>query len=431
MNVDLKINFAQRVSCWRHVVKIAPALILTLIFTACSTSLQSRVAGNLNQMSKQQTVAILPVEITGKDQKETAVMFRQGLYANLKGSKFNLLERYVVDGLLMQHNLNNPAQFLQINPMQFAEILGVDAVLITRINKVERSYLVIHSSIEIGISAQLVDTRTGEILWRAEQTEQDYQGIAKIPTGISSAILGPIQFVTNKINLHRMTSKLVSKLTAVVKSPEDAEKKGTFKEPLIASATTRDLKKIETVNHLETEWAEDVSVYTEIPSNLLNAKENPLSQSHENSQGLLPSKSKLLMPESEEIPHTRINWTQRKTIFKPVTLEPKINTLDQPNNTTAIPLSAVPTQKLTQNKLSPQYTIQVGAYETKTNASQMANNLSDKGYRARVKSDFKNGAPLFKVHVEEFSDREQADELAKELNNKENLSSFIATVNSN
>ena len=91
----------------------------------------------------------------------------------------------------------------------------------------------------------------------------------------------------------------------------------------------------------------------------------------------------------------------------------------------------MPTQKPTQNKLSPQYTIQVGAYETKTNASQMANNLSDKGYRARVKSDFKNGAPLFKVHVEEFSDREQADELAKELNNKENLSSFIATVNSN
>ena len=149
-------------------------------------------------------------------------MLRQGLYANLRESKFNLLERYVVDSLLKRHNLTSPAQFIKMNPMEFAEILGVDAVLITRINKVERSYMVVHSSIEIGVSAQMVDTRTGEILWRAEQTESDFQGIGKIPTGISSAVLGPLQFVTNKLNLHRMMSKLVSKLTAIVKNPEDA-----------------------------------------------------------------------------------------------------------------------------------------------------------------------------------------------------------------
>ena len=241
-----KINLTYDRPLYSQLINTLLALTLAFQSTACSTNLQSKVAGNLNQMSKQQTVAILPVEIMKKGQEETGEMLRQGLYANLKGAKFNLLERYVVDGLLKQHNLHNPAEFLKINPMQFAEILGADAVLITRINKVERSYLVIHSSIEIGISAQLVDTRTGEILWRAEQTEQDYQGIAKIPTGISSAILGPIQFVTNKLNLHRMTSKLVDKLTAIVKNPEDANKKETFKETLISSAATRDLEKLKT-----------------------------------------------------------------------------------------------------------------------------------------------------------------------------------------
>jgi hypothetical protein len=261
----MRTNFISLTLGFRHVVKVAYILMLTLAFTACTTSLKSKVAGNLNHISEQQqTVAILPVEVTKKDQKETGKMLRQGLYSHLKASNFNLLERYVVDGLLKQNNLTNPADFLKINPMRFAEILGADAVLISRVNKVERSYLIIHSSIEIGVSAQLVDTRTGEILWRAEQTEQDYQGIAKIPTGISSAVLGPIKFVTNKLNLRRLTSKLVNKLTAIVKNPDGAEKKDTFEEPLIAQATTRDLDKIKTVNNLETEWTKDSDAYTKL-----------------------------------------------------------------------------------------------------------------------------------------------------------------------
>ena len=392
-----KINLTYNRSLHSQLVKAVLALTLVFQSTACSTNLQSKVAGNLNQMSKQQTVAILPVEILKKGQEETGEMLRQGLYANLKGAKFNLLERYVVDGLLKQHNLHNPAEFLKINPMQFAEILGADAVLITRINKVERSYLVIHSSIEIGISAQLVDTRTGEILWRAEQTEQDYQGIAKIPTGISSAILGPIQFVTNKLNLHRMTSKLVDKLTAIVKNPEDANKKETFEETLISSAATRDLEKIKDVASLKSEWADDVSAYTEVPPDLIDRKNPLLVKPHKN-QGSLPSK---------------INWRQRKTNLKPAI----------PQQETTI----TPVQKLKQNQ-PPQYTIQVGAYKTEKNAHQMVNRLLKKGYEAHIKSELKQGTPLFKVLVEKFNNKEKAYDLANKLINKENLPSFIVTT---
>jgi len=334
-------------------------------------------------------------------------MLRQGLYSHLKESNFNLIERYVVDGLLKQHGLNNPADFLKINPMQFAEILGADAVLISRINKVERSYLVIHSSIEIGVSAQLVDTRTGEILWRAEQTEQDYQGIAKIPTGISSALLGPIKFVTNKLNLRRLTSKLVDKLTAIVKNPEDAEKKETFEETLIASTTTRDLDKIKTVNALETEWAQDSAAYTKLPFT---------SKTQRNFQKGLTSIRRGFAPNTDEILPNHINWVPRKTNLPTVT----------PANNTSDPKST-----LSDLGEPLQYTIQVGAYKTESNANQMATYLLEKGYRPHINSGLKDGAPLFKVHIEEFSDKEDAHKLAKKLTTKENLSSFVTTISIN
>jgi len=136
----MNTNFISLTQSFGHTVKVALVLMLTLTFTACTTSLQSKVAGNLNQVSaQQQSVAILPVEILKKGQKETAMMLRRGLYAHLKESNFNLIERYVVDGLLKQHGLNNPADFLKINPMQFAEILGADAVLISRVNNFNRN----------------------------------------------------------------------------------------------------------------------------------------------------------------------------------------------------------------------------------------------------------------------------------------------------
>ena len=418
MNAD----FISLTPSFGHAVKVALVLILTLTFTACTTSLQSKVAGNLNHVSEQQqSVAILPVEILKKDQKETARMLRRGLYAHLKESNFNLIERYIVDGLLKQHGLNNPADFLKINPMQFAEILGADAVLISRVNKVERSYLVVHSSIEIGVSAQLVDTRTGEILWRAEQTEQDYQGIAKIPTGISSALLGPIQFVTNKLNLRRLTSKLVDKLTAIIKNPEDAEKRETFEEPLIASTATRDLDKIKMTNALETQWTKDSAAYTKVPFP---------SKTQRSFQEGSSSTRQRFVPEVEASLPSHVNWVPRKTNLPIVTPEQRTRILDQSNILTTVPASIKSTQKSTRSE-PPQYTIQVGAYKTEANANQMVSNLLKKGYRAHINPDVKDGALLFKIHIDEFSDKKQARKLAEKLTTKENLSSFVTTISIN
>ena len=418
MNAD----FISLTPSFGYSVKVALVLMLTLTFTACTTSLQSKVAGNLNHVSEQQqSVAILPVEILKKDQKETARMLRRGLYAHLKESNFNLIERYIVDGLLKQHGLNNPADFLKINPMRFAEILGADAVLISRVNKVKRSYLVVHSSIEIGVSAQLVDTRTGEILWRAEQTEQDYQGIAKIPTGITSAVLGPIRFVTNKLNLRRLTSKLVEKLTAIVKNPEDAEKRETFEEPLIASTATRDLDTIKMVNALETEWTKDSAAYTKLPLP---------SKTQRSFQEGSSSTRQRFVPEVEATLPSHVNWVPRKTNLPIVTPEQRTRILDQSNILTMVPASITSTQKSTRSEL-PQYTIQVGAYKTEANAKQVVNNLLEKGYRAHINSDLKDGAPLFKVHIEKFSDKNEARKLAEKLTTKENLSSFVTTISIN
>ncbi|MFQ5451878.1 MAG: GNA1162 family protein [Nitrospinaceae bacterium] len=216
--------------------RILVLLVAGIGLSACTTGLQTKVSGNLNQLSRNQTVAILPVEVHNVKQQETAKLFRRDLYANLKQAHFNLLEHYIVDGQLLKHGMMEPVRFPKMDPMKFGEILGADAVVISRINRVEKSYLFLHSSIEISVSVQMVDTRTGEILWTAEQTESDYEGIAKIPTGMAAAVIAPIYLVTNKLKLVQLTSKMVNKLTDIVLRPDGVAKDKTFEETMIAAA---------------------------------------------------------------------------------------------------------------------------------------------------------------------------------------------------
>ncbi len=234
-------------AAWRHTLV---CLAAGLALSACGTThLSTKVSGNINKLSARHTVAILPAQVQDEKQQEMADLFRQSLHANLKQSQFNLLEHYMVDAQLKRSGLTDTGEFWDMNPMRFGEVLGVDAVLLTRINKVEKSYMLLHSSIELNISARMVDTRSGEILWMAEQTESDYEGLAKIPTGLASAVIAPLYLVTNAVEMDRMTSNMVGKLTSLVKFPDQADNEGTFQEPVFAKTwNAQDEEKAEQVH---------------------------------------------------------------------------------------------------------------------------------------------------------------------------------------
>ncbi|NIP99661.1 MAG: hypothetical protein GWM98_03820, partial [Nitrospinaceae bacterium] len=166
----------------------------------------------------------------------------------LRQSHFEVLEPYVVDALLKRHGLKDSGQYWEENPRRFAEILGVDAVVLSRINRIETSYLLVHSSIEVSVSAHMIDTRSGEILWWAEQTQKDFEGIGKIPTGMAAAVYGPVLFVADRFKVNEMTTKMVHKMTALVRSPEQANQDTRFEQPMIASAWNREAPEGETVH---------------------------------------------------------------------------------------------------------------------------------------------------------------------------------------
>jgi cell division septation protein DedD len=418
-------------------------LLLVIMISGCASDLQTKVAGNLNSLSKDQTVAILPIETSHAGQKEMAEMFRQGLYANLKQSKFNLLEKYIVDGLLKQNSLDDPSGFLAINPMQFGEILGADAIVFSRINKVERNYFIVHSSIELSVSIQMIDTRTGEVLWRAEQTEHDFSGIGKIPTGITTALFAPIQFVTNKFNLRKMTSKMVDKLTALVKKPESAGKDTQFDKPVIAKNASTDLKKIEELQQLKAEWEHALDLDTEIESEFIsgetqqdgkkemlalkNLPSSVVPETMKEIQNKMPLRAKVREVQAvdeEMVPLPTVS--KNKAPIPLNTLKATLATSTGMEGRKKQPHKKVASSKKIKNdpeRSGALYTVQVGAYKTKAYAHNLSKKLVKKGYNAFVTHN-----KIYRVRVDKFKNKKDASKLAQIIQEKEKLKNFVTTV---
>jgi len=362
-------------------------LLLTGLLSACATPPQTRVSGSLEKLSKNRTVALLPIQVTGNGQQEAAQLLRHSLYANLKDADFDLMERYMVDNLLRARDLT-PQRFGDISPMEWGEILGADAVVISRMEKVERSYFFIHSSIEVGVTIQMVDTRSGEVLWMAHQTEKDFAGIAKIPTGFIAAGIAPIKFVTDKFNLYKMTRKLAGKVTSLVKQPDTAETPDTFSAPVISPVAANALLRGDTVHTRKTR---SQPAQARMPAPLITAVSIP----------------------APEIP-------QVETLLPaPTKPEPAIKTYEETRLT--------PQKSETPNWV---YTLQVGAYKTKAYAERLLNKLLGRGHQAFLRKSGKKETPIYRVQVEQFKTTKDARRFAQSFTEKEHLDNFVTKMNS-
>jgi cell division protein FtsN len=304
----------------------------------------------------------------------------------------------------------------------------------------------------------MVDTRTGEILWHAEQIESDFQGIGKIPTGIFAAILSPIYFVTNKLNLDRLTSKMVSKLTDLVKNPEELEAKDTFNQTVIASAASGDIEKIKEAEKVRAKFHqatidESAKQVEEVETNSNETPENTKKTALkelvvaqlEPAPELEPA-----LPNLSALPaEPAVKTHEKHTVYEiqPVKFTEEtsvdLDTLIEKERQEALKITAhkkteralkTTTRVIEQSTFEKQnsaiqYTIQVGAYKTQRFAQRLFNNLVEKGYNAFIRPFKSEETKIYRVQVEAFEDKTDATLMAQKLRSEENIPNFVTVVN--
>ena len=81
-------------------------------------------------------------------------------------SGYYIFPMEIVSDIMKQEGIYDTEQLYQMPLGKFYDYFGADAVLYTRIKKWDVSYMVLASSLSVSIEAEIVSTKTSELLWK-------------------------------------------------------------------------------------------------------------------------------------------------------------------------------------------------------------------------------------------------------------------------
>ena len=140
------------------------------------------------------TILVLPVRNESTD-AEAPRFFMATITRHLIGRGYYILPMEVAAATLAQEGIFGAGEAWEVPPGKLHDYLGIDAILYVTIKSWDTTYLVLYSSVTVGMEYQLVDCRSGQAIWTyaAQQTIQSQSSnssnpyVALIATAINAA----------------------------------------------------------------------------------------------------------------------------------------------------------------------------------------------------------------------------------------------------
>ncbi len=216
--------------------KLCIALIGILLAGCGTVDLEIR-QGYSNPSMQPRSVAILPFTLEEPDPEGISPheLFRNCFYNYFSYLGYTDQPIEIVDKKLAQAGLTDSAKILALSSEKLREILNVDAVIRGRVLAVNNFTGGLHAETSIKAKIDMLDLRTGDILWDTEHREMTYSGI------LSPTIVGIIQDQMDNVNVHQAYSKTAElfsiNMMKEIPDPSDT-RKGEIRLPEITHIET-------------------------------------------------------------------------------------------------------------------------------------------------------------------------------------------------
>jgi hypothetical protein len=119
-------------------------------------------------------VAILPFvgRVESADACETV---RRNFYGSFSALNYKDIELSSVDAALSRAGIG-PTDIDTVNPARLGSILGADAIVYGEVTQFSRLFLLAYSNVTVGLSAKMVRTCDGRLLWTSRKTFRSHAG---------------------------------------------------------------------------------------------------------------------------------------------------------------------------------------------------------------------------------------------------------------
>ena len=194
----------------------------TFILIGCGTVDLKIRQSNTNIAMQPRSVAILPFTLEEPVHEKVSPndLFRTCFYNYFSFLGYIDVPLEVIDLKLSKAGLTENKKILEMSPEKLREILGVDAVIRGRVLSANNFTGGIHAETSIKAKIDMLDLRTGDVLWETEHKESTYSGI------LSPTIVEIIQDQIDNVKVHQAYFKTaeIFSISLMKEIPDPADK---------------------------------------------------------------------------------------------------------------------------------------------------------------------------------------------------------------
>jgi hypothetical protein len=148
----------------------------------------------------------------GEDSAKLAERMRQTFYGQFSQLEFDQLKISQVDHLLSQEGLDSWEKIRALPSRRLGEILGADALVFGEVTQFDYYYGFLYSQLAAGLSVEMVEARSGRILWQAHDARRDHSfRVALDPIGLAVGLF-QIGFHMRPISMMRAMDEICREL---------------------------------------------------------------------------------------------------------------------------------------------------------------------------------------------------------------------------
>ena len=160
-------------------VNLIFCLLLGLVFFACTDRKPIDLVNPNFQQHLPQSIAVLPMDNMSPDLDATPLI-RPIVQQRMAYKGYNCVPLSRIDSVLKEKGVMVSHDVYMFKPGELGELLGVDAVVYGTVTEFNKHYAVMYADILVGIQLEMVDTRTGESLWKGERVSQENTALLNI-----------------------------------------------------------------------------------------------------------------------------------------------------------------------------------------------------------------------------------------------------------
>jgi hypothetical protein len=148
---------------------------------------------------------------------------RRAFFGQFAQLEFDHVKISRIDRTLQREGLDTWEKMKSLSPQRLGELLGADAVIIGEVTHFDYYYAFLYSQLAVGLSLEMRDTKTGEVLWRVHDARRDHT-VRIVYDPIALAVgLFQVGFSMRPINMMRAMDEICRELVGTIPPPPAAE----------------------------------------------------------------------------------------------------------------------------------------------------------------------------------------------------------------